>query len=258
MQRYISSELTHFVGRGRSKDDQYELLSSILSDGLLSHPPHRRNWSGNLSVKFDAKISKNEMFNPEVVCFCDIPYADLPLHMKKYSHFGIAFKKEFIVGHGGSPVYYIPIISKIRISKQTTFSGIAAIINSGGTPEIEFDTITLGDHFDAMLKEYQSLMLMCQSLVSKTTTSLAIATDLSRLTELDMFLSFRVFSYIKFFDPTLADDHQDNFYFEREWRVVGNVEFSLEDVVRIIIPKEFAERFRDDFPKYYGELIFAE
>jgi hypothetical protein len=40
-QRYVSSELSHFVGKGLPEDDQYNLLvNKILKPGWLTHPPH--------------------------------------------------------------------------------------------------------------------------------------------------------------------------------------------------------------------------
>ena len=74
--------------------------------------------------------------------------------------------------------------------------------------------------------------------------------------ELTYFLDFHVFSYVKFYDHTYADDHDDNYYLEREWRVVGNVKFSLTDVETIFIPKLFAQRFRADCPLYNSQLLF--
>lgn len=45
--------------------------------------------------------------------------------------------------------------------------------------------------------------------------------------DMERFLSFHIFSYLKFFDHSLNDDHEDNYYFEREWRVIGNIHFSI-------------------------------
>ena len=42
------------------------------------------------------------------LCFCDIPIAELSIHVKKYSCFGLSFSKQFIIGKGGKPVLYIP------------------------------------------------------------------------------------------------------------------------------------------------------
>lgn len=81
-QRYVSSELSHFVGRGRQPEEQYLLLLKILNEGWISHPPHMPNISGNLTVTGSTSFSSNEMYAPEVVCFCDIPIADLGIHAK--------------------------------------------------------------------------------------------------------------------------------------------------------------------------------
>lgn len=64
-------------------------------------------------------ISTNETFNPDMVCFCDIPVSDFEIHMKKYSHFGLSYSKDFLIANGIRPVYYIPqdtIIWKDTIS----------------------------------------------------------------------------------------------------------------------------------------------
>jgi hypothetical protein len=45
---------------------------------------------------------------------------------------------------------------------------------------------------------------------------------------------------------------------EREWRVCQDVEFSLGDVVRAIIPERYCDRFRRDFPDFNGEVFFAD
>ena len=67
-----------------------------------------------------------------------------------------------------------------------------------------------------------------------------------------------VLSYIKFFDNKLLENHADNYYFEREWRVLGNFCFRIEDVQRVIMPESFAKDFRRDFPGYCGQLSFVD
>lgn len=47
------------------------------------------------------------MFSTGVVCFCDIPVGDLAFHARKYSKFGIAFTKAFLLNQGANPVFYI-------------------------------------------------------------------------------------------------------------------------------------------------------
>jgi hypothetical protein len=71
------------------------------------------------------------------------------------------------------------------------------------------------------------------------------------------FLDINILSHLKFFNPRLPDDDDNNFYMEREWRVSRDVQFSLSDIQRIIVPARFGRRFRKDFSEFAGELIFA-
>jgi hypothetical protein len=63
---------------------------------------------------------------------------------------------------------------------------------------------------------------------------------------------------LKFFDDSTSDETPENYYMEREWRVLGDVRFDLNDVYRVILPSTFAERFRDDLPEYAGQVTFVE
>ena len=63
-----------------------------------------------------------------------------------------------------------------------------------------------------------------------------------------------VFGYIKFFDPELPEEHPDNYYMEREWRILGEMKFDVSDVKRILIPSDCAGRFRDLVPEYRGKF----
>ena len=95
-QRYISDELTHFVGKSLSNEnDQYSLLVSILKSGWLTHPPHENTDtnSGGLTLSRHMKVSENLMYAPEVICFCDILLDDIGFHAAKYSRIGLAFSK---------------------------------------------------------------------------------------------------------------------------------------------------------------------
>ena len=61
----------------------------------------------------------------------------------------------------------------------------------------------------------------------------------------------------KFFDARLNEWDDENYYLEREWRTSQDVEFSLNDVWRVILPPEFTGQFRKDFKKYDGEVVFS-
>jgi len=244
-QRYISDELTHFLGRELKDEDdaeqkQYEVLCKILKERKLrgkqtaSRKASVISWSWNLK----AKPSQNDMVNTDMVCFCDIPLQDLNLHIKKYSPFGLSFDKNFIVRKSGSPVYYLPKSSLVR----------------GGYPFLgrQDDTFSKADYFDLMLpKLFQKFHEDPLGKVDK-----GITPEIEDV-GIFMFTISQIFSYLKFFDHKLKEDDPQNYYFEREWRVLGHVEFNIGDIKRILIPRSFAERFREDFPKYYGQLTFT-
>lgn len=301
-QRYISKELTHFVGRGQSAGAQYKLLVRILRTGWLTHPPHDPHVSGNLTVTPSARISQNEMYSPQIVCFSDIPVEDLAFHARKYSCFGLSFDKDFVAQKGGAPVYYIPVKSKVNVLVDLTLEQMAECSQRGGAESLHQD-MERGEYFDRVVQQYHKLFQFFHKLtfealrVKESTrggglgdsvwdyprepdgyfelefprhalskiprnttedlTKAAIHYD-SRLRQLERFFDFQVFSHLKFFDHLYPEDHPDNYYYEREWRVVGNVEFSLEDVKRVLIRQKYAKRFREDCPQYYGQLTFLE
>jgi abortive phage resistance protein AbiGi (putative antitoxin) len=112
--------------------------------------------------------------------------------------------------------------------------------------------------FDRMVPEFHSMMERFRELIMNTRTTPGVPDEHRRLHELLMFLEFRLFSYVKCFDESLGDEDPANFYMEREWRVVGNVQFELNDVRRVLIPSVYAVRFRAEIPEYYGQITFAD
>ena len=107
------------------------------------------------------------------------------------------------------------------------------------------------DCFDRCCKEiYQYFDSLLCNLKSRD--------EIERVQRLHYFLLNEVFSHIKFFDHTLSEDHNDNYYFEREWRILGNLYFRLGDIQRVIIPESFAKKFRKDYPDYYGQISFVD
>jgi hypothetical protein len=108
-QNYISEELIHFLGRSlNGDDDRYNLLVEIIKTGILRNGNVNKKGVCVTTCFHGRKISSNDAFNPNIVCFCDIPIADINIHMNKYSYFGISFKKHFLIQQGVRPVYYIP------------------------------------------------------------------------------------------------------------------------------------------------------
>lgn len=58
-----------------------------------------------------------------------------------------------------------------------------------------------------------------------------------------------LFGHLKFFDPTLAPDHRDNYYMEREWRISGRLRFTIGDIQHVFVPPEYMPRLVAEFPE---------
>ena len=67
-----------------------------------------------------------------------------------------------------------------------------------------------------------------------------------------------VFTFMKCFDAKRSFEDESNYYMEREWRIGGNVQFTLNDVARVFFPASYAKRFRVDLPSYVGQISFID
>lgn len=78
----------------------------------------------------------------------------------------------------------------------------------------------------------------------------------NKLAQLAAYIDEYIFSYLVPFTSALKDCHQRHIYMEREWRVLGDVRFSLTDVERIILPRDYANHLRADLPDYCGQVSY--
>ena len=240
-QRYVSPDLTHFVGRGlRSQEEQYGLLRTILKERRLRarspDPPGRAAYA--LEIHPSSRLSGNRAFRGSYVCFCDIPLEDLDLHMRKYSRFGVAFGKHFLLKKGATPVMYVPGQGRPALLPFHPYG--RGIVRSNNVA------------FDEFWRRYHRLRERMKDAERDGDP------ELVRLfTDVRAFLDIHVLSHLKFFDPHLDDDDKNNFYMEREWRVMRQVRFGLIDVTRIVLPERFSRRFRRDFPRYNSQVTFG-
>lgn len=230
-QRYVASELTHFVGKSaQTPEEQYRLLVKILTEGILRAGGKNDIEEGQVHLKFrlNEKLSDSErLFQAMAVCFCDIPLADLTIHAKKYSGFALAFRKEFLIKKGAAPVFYVPKGVKL------------------------FDQKTRADWLDEAGSEYAD--------AHRHSIALGEAPlHVPEKTPLGKFLDYIVLSYLKPFNETTGENDPENYYMEREWRTLTSVRFALTDVHRVIILQEYAHKFRCNVPMYTGQVTFIE
>jgi hypothetical protein len=242
LQRYVSPDLTHFVGRGvRNQREQYALLKAILLErrlrARLPEPPGRAAYA--LEMHPAAPLSGNRAFRGSYVCFCDIPPGDLDVHMRKYSRFGLAFPKDFLLERGASPVMYVP------------GRGRPALLPFHPYPRRRVSSNNVA--FDEFWSRYQRFRSRMEDAAHD------VPDEVNRLFhDVKEFLDIYLLSHLKFFDPYLPDEHKENYYMEREWRVMREVKFRHREIRRVILPEGYAVRFRRDFPKYDGEVVFAD
>ena len=240
VQRYVSDELTHFVGQTLPDDEaRYALLIKILRDGFLTSDPESPQAKGRQERFVVYRYSPHEPFSApdsysiDSVCFCDIPVPDLSLHMSKYGTFGLAFQKAFLIAKGASPVYYWAANALARERSRAAY-------------------------LDDMVANFHWLIDRLRAEFPVPAESAVVPELRDRLERLFDFINQYVLCFVKPFDDTLSDNDPQNFYMEREWRVAGNVAFRLGDVRRVIFPQAFAERFRGDAPDYFGQVQFAD
>ena len=236
-QRYVSNELTHFVGRSLPDDEaRYALLVKILRDGLLTSDPGspaaQARWEGVVGSSYTpgAPFSEPGSYSIDCVCFCDIPVPDLPVHMAKYSQFGLAFTKAFLITKAANAVSY--------------WAANGLTPGGGGTWQAYFNSQVANFHglIDSLRADYPSVPAPRDNMDG-------------RLEGLFGFVNFML-NYTKLFDASLPDSHPDSYYMEREWRLAGNIAFELQHVERVILPRAFAGRLRRDVPEYIGQIHF--
>jgi len=189
-----------------------------------------------LTTLGDVSPLSNSMYHLPMVCFCDIPADDFAIHMAKYSHFGIAFQKTFLIQKGARPVFYIPT----PISRSSAYIREFQFLSDFHNIGVELTLATAGASPDKPSPCTEDIRALVERLGFATNS-----------------LNFEVLSYIKFFDGQTSDEDESNYYMEREWRVPGTMSFSLNDVSRIVLPASFTERFHRDVPDYVSQLMFA-
>jgi hypothetical protein len=224
-QKYISRELTHLT-------KTYETLCDILNDQiLLGGPDIEVSRKGGIEYIswYKKNISENAMIEVNKVCFSDIPEGQMDIHKQKYGHYGISFDKDFIVRNGGIPVHYVPC---------------AAAINSRWSNAGE----TRADFFDRLTKEMYEYF---DSLIVEHFNDTEKREKFQRLHE---FIEIHIKPYFKFFDHTLPDADMKNYYFEREWCVVGSVKFKMSDIRNVLLPQEYESKLKKEFPEYKGPI----
>lgn len=217
------------VGRSlASEQERFELLCNVLTNGVLSHPPHGEpsfygwrkktqngQWLGDLATETHTN-DKTKIFE-NIICFADIPFESLGIHVAKYSAFGLGLNKRFLAQCGTRPVMYFPYW---RHDAFTTVAGCNTL---------------------ARLQQVLSPLLAQGSSDDVLANTLAM----------------QFLAYLKPFDLDLKSDDRDNYYMEREWRKIGSLRFSDEHIESVVIPRGFGSEFCSRFPLLSQKVKFV-
>lgn len=243
---YVCEELTHFIGRSRPNDRaRFDLLLQIIREGRLRPPSP---WigaevSGGTYINPTARASANAMYTSDAVCFCDIPLEDLRIHTQKYSRFGLAFRKSFLVPRGTRPVWYIPADSSIEV--QTDPADSSTLKSPNVLPASEV--------FD---RECAAIANVRERLNKITRTS-EFESFFEILHSRIEFIESEILTFLKFFDTGLGDEDSENYYMEREWRSRRIIQFTIQDLARVIVPFEYRSQFQEQCPEFRGAISDA-
>jgi len=241
MGRFFSNELFHFVGRSHPENHEanFAVLKKILSSKCVSHPPHERGWSStSIHINWSENLSTEKLIVPNVVCFCDIPFEHLPMHLTKYGPFGLSLDKDGLTKFGTRPVTYIPLRAD---DKGSPFGG------------------QLLKTFEQTYRGFREKLFDKANLPA---TRISVHASKPRtagdaLSALDSVLAKDVLAFLKPFDSELADDDPRYYYAEREWRKLGNLMFEPADVHRVVVAPGFVERLETEFPIFQGRIQSA-
>lgn len=232
------NELFHFAGRSLPDDEaRYRLLTGIiLRDRALYRPVQPEDgvpskagrpsgqsytfrtvdgrWDGDLEHENHHRAPDRPLF-PNIVCFADIPIDKLALHTGKYGQFGLSFSKAFLARRGARPVTYYPVWEAERFRSLAGATSLAQI--------------------EARIREIAEGQV-----------------DLSESFRRDFMLQF--VAYVKPFDVERSLEDPENFYTEREWRLLGVLNFQFEDLRRVLVPTAFVGRLERDIPGLQGKV----
>jgi len=169
-----------------------------------------------------------------MVCFCDIPPTSLRIHTRKYGPFGLAIDRAHLVRYAARPVMYFPL----------DLNDWQSPLNHSIIRDIE-----------AVYRALQT-----QAVPSRGTRQMGsrIMTSEETLNVAKAVIQRDLLAFLKLFNPTLAEDDPQNYYMEREWRRIGNLQFGAEHVKHVIVDDAYVDRARAMFPEYATRIESLE
>lgn len=240
MAEYISDELFHFVGQRDplAHEQNFDTLLKIINSGCVSSDPPNVGWgSPTVQLKRGARLEEEELAVSNITCYCDIPSKALKLHVAKYGSFGLSFSRHLLIKYGARPVHYVPM------------QGADWGASHGKTLLRDIQAV-----FEGFMTQIYEPIARDTTAHNRTLTQIP-STPYEAAEALHSVLLKDLLAYIKPYDSELTEMHQRYFYAEREWRRIGGLMFSLNEVKTIAVADGYESRLRTAIPDFRGNII---
>lgn len=240
-QRYYSNIYWHFTGSPKDIDwRQVRRPADIAMQGpiLESHRAKDTLKAILQSKKLLARCTERVVADLETAKFCcvtDIPLKDLPSHAPYYGKVAIGFKA-IAVHRAFLPVMYVPTES---------MPVVEMMVPNRKLTEMGFDYL----RYQGSFQEQQALKLLSQAADIKEAVYKPDAEAMKGF----------LMNFVKVTDFDTSPEN--TFYREREWRNIGDFNFTGEDVAAVVVPEQFIAEVRElldkeDFPQSISILAW--
>jgi hypothetical protein len=123
MQALFNDYLMHFCGKNKTPRQAQAVLESILRRGhfIASRCPLFSDPEGELEKQHLQAWAS-------MVCFTDLRFQDLEVHVAKFGPYGLAIKKDSPPARRSAPVHYVQVGSEAQASSQKLTEGVRHLL----------------------------------------------------------------------------------------------------------------------------------
>lgn len=217
-----NKNLLHFTGRGQTDQEAYDIIKMILdtSELLMSYCPTF------------AKETFEKHFM--MACLTDPEKVDITKHQQLFGKFAVAFNRESMVKYGANPVLYVTFENLVHIESQMGLLRKFEDLNKDREWKEEVEPYQFTEN--ELLSFYFTAGLS-QELEYRGEKDNYFQSEWRILYQPDLFLG-----HDKEDKPGMVRPSNMN------GRNVGYLKFDKQDISYILVPKEFADQAKNDYP----------
>jgi len=228
-QRYYSNIYWHFTGSPEGVDwsvarcpKDITAQNPVLDDEKACNIFQLILETSTLKATCSEKISET-LVTDKFCCVTDIPLKDLPSHAPYYGKVAIGFKAESIHKHF-VPVLYIP---------QQNLPAVSKFVPNRQLQEMAGEFLQYSGGF----QEQQAMKLLSQA--AHNPEEIKVIDE----AQVGGFYS----NFVKITD--FSSDPANTYYREREWRGIGDFNFSYEDIEAVVAPESVLSSIKEKLSK---------